>query len=201
MAQPDRAAEHLARAVNIFRELGARLDLARAEQAATALDHTGPDQSRQNETVAQLLTLRLAEAVASSELLLHELAAVIRQETNCRRVMIFEPDEVVQRVVVAHGYCRTRASALAAECATLKADAQIEPFAKKRDVAVINLKSSNAPPATLLFRRAIALSFPAGSHSIHCCELSSWEWTFALCASGAAAIKVRRKKPHRPARA
>ena len=78
LAQPDRAAEHLARAVNIFRELGARLDLAQAEQAATALDRNAPDQSRQNETVAQLLTLRLAEAVASRELLLHELAAVVR---------------------------------------------------------------------------------------------------------------------------
>ena len=92
LVQPDRASEHLSRAVNIFRELGARLDLAQAEQAAAALDRTAPDQLRQSETVAQLLTLRLAEAVASRELLLHELAAVIRQETNCRRVMIFEPD-------------------------------------------------------------------------------------------------------------
>jgi DNA-binding NtrC family response regulator/tetratricopeptide (TPR) repeat protein len=162
LGQPDRAAEHLARAVNIFRELGARLDLAQAEQAAAALDHTGPDQSRQNETVAQLLTLRLAEAVASRELLLHELAAVVQQETNCRRVMIFEPDANGERVVVAHGYSPDEASVLAAECAALKADPAIEPLAKKRDVAVINLKSSNAPPATLIISPRDRVQLPGG---------------------------------------
>jgi len=150
LAQPDRAAEHLGRAINIFRELGARLDLARAEEAAAALDRTAPDQSRQSETVAQLLTLRLAEAVASRELLLHELAAVVRQETNCRRVMILEPENSGRRVVVAHGYSPDEASAIANDFAALKPDSPIEPFAKKQDLAVINLKSSNAPPATLL---------------------------------------------------
>jgi hydrogenase-4 transcriptional activator len=150
LAQPDRASEHLSRSVNIFRELGARLDLAKAEQAASALDRTAPDQLRQNETIAQLLTLRLAEAVASRELLLHELAAVIRQETNCRRVMICEADAGSQRVVVAHGWNQDEASAIAAGYASLKPEAPPEPFAKKHDVALINLKSSNAPPATLL---------------------------------------------------
>jgi len=162
LAQPERAAEHLARAINIFRELGARLDLAQAEQAATALDHTGPDQSRQNETVAQLLTLRLAEAVASRELLLHELAAVVQQETNCRRVMIFEPDASGERVVVAHGYSPDEAAVLAAECAALKPDTSIEPLAKKRDVAVINLKSSNGAPATLIISPRDRVQLPGG---------------------------------------
>src|SRR6185503_16253123 len=98
-AQPDSAAEHFARASNIFRELGARLDLARAEEAAATLDRTTHAQSRHSETVAQLLTLRLAEAVASRELLLHELAAVIRQETRCKSLAILDE----QRVIVSHG--------------------------------------------------------------------------------------------------
>src|SRR6266850_5661698 len=86
MAQPERAAEHLSRAVNIFRDLGARVDLDRAEAASSELDQTRPQQLLQRDTVVQLLTLRLAEAVASRELLLRELAAVIRQETNCSRI-------------------------------------------------------------------------------------------------------------------
>src|SRR6266404_3064585 len=65
LVQPDRASEQLARAVNIFRELGARIDLEKAEQAASNLNQAVPEATRQNETVAQLLTLRLAEAVAS----------------------------------------------------------------------------------------------------------------------------------------
>ena len=150
LAQPDRAPEHLIRAVNIFRELGARVDLEKAEKALADLDRATPGSSRQSETVAQLLTLRLAEAVASRELLLHELAAVIRQETNCRRVVILEPDGETQRVVIAHGANKDESEALATAFATLKNNSQIESFAQKHDTAVINLKSTNAPPATLL---------------------------------------------------
>jgi hypothetical protein len=63
--------------------------------------------------------------------------------------MILEPDASGQRVVVAHGYSADESSVLTAEYVALKPDAPIESFAKKRDVAIINLKSSNAPPATL----------------------------------------------------
>jgi DNA-binding NtrC family response regulator/tetratricopeptide (TPR) repeat protein len=163
IAQPDRAAEHLLRAINIFRELGARLDLARAEEAAAALDQTAPERSRQNETMAQLLTLRLAEAVASRELLLHELAAVIRQETNCRRVLIIEPEEGgKQRVVIAHGCDKNESQALADEFAVLKKESQLESFAKKQNAAVITLKSTNAPPATLLISPRERAELPGG---------------------------------------
>ena len=84
VAQPERAAEQLARASNTFRELGARLDLAKAEEALRALDHAAPAAPHEHSALSQLLTLRLAEAVASRALLLRELAAVIRQETNAR---------------------------------------------------------------------------------------------------------------------
>lgn len=163
MAQPERAAEHLSRAVNIFRELGARVDLDRAEEAAAELDQTRPQQLLQRDTVVQLLTLRLAEAVASRELLLRELAAVIRQETNCSKVVVIEPDEGGrQRVVIAHGCVKNEGTALADEFATLKKEAQIESFGKKQNVAVITLKSSNAPPATLLISPRERAELPGG---------------------------------------
>ena len=163
IVQPERAAEHLSRAVNIFRELGARLDLSRAEEAAAALDRTTPQQLRQREAVLQLLTLRLAEAVASRELLLRELAAVIRQETNCRRVVIIEPEEGDhQHVVVAHGCVTNESTALADEFAALDKDSQREVFARKHNVAIIGLKPSNAPPATLLISPRDRVQLPGG---------------------------------------
>ncbi len=163
IAQPERAAEHLTRAVNIFRELGARLDLNRAEEAAAALDETTPQQLRQRETVVQLLTLRLAEAVASRELLLRELAAVIRQETDSRRVMIIEPEEGKrQRVVIAHGCSKEQAVVWADQLASMNQESQREEFARKLDVAIINLKSSNAPPATLLISPSDRARLPGG---------------------------------------
>jgi transcriptional regulator with GAF, ATPase, and Fis domain/Tfp pilus assembly protein PilF len=150
LAQPERAAEHLSRAVNVFRELGARLDLASAEAALAAHDQTVPQQQRRHEAVLQLVTLRLAEAVASRALLLRELAAVIRQETSARRVVIFEPDEEQrQRIVIAHGCDSQEAADLADELASVDNDAARERFAKKHDAKLITLRSTNALPATL----------------------------------------------------
>jgi hydrogenase-4 transcriptional activator len=151
LAQPELAAEHLTRAVNVFRELGARLDLEAAEAALAAHDQTAPQQQRQREAVIQLVTLRLAEAVASRALLLRELAAVIRQETSAQRVVILEPDEEQRpSVVIAHGCDHDEAVKIADEFAKVHNDASREKFAKKHGAAVIPLRSSNALPATLL---------------------------------------------------
>src|SRR5256714_3569740 len=102
--QSSRAIEHLSRAVNAFRELGAKLDQKRAEAALANLDRSAPDRSEEQSALTQLLTLRLAEAVTSRELLLRELAAIMRQETNAKRVLITERGEQNRsRVVIAHG--------------------------------------------------------------------------------------------------
>ena len=90
---PDRAGEHLSRALNTFRELGARVDLSRAEEELRDLARSTPERNQEQSALTQLLTLRLAEAVASRELLLRELAAVMRQETGAQRVIITEKGE------------------------------------------------------------------------------------------------------------
>jgi DNA-binding NtrC family response regulator/tetratricopeptide (TPR) repeat protein len=150
IAQPELATEHLSRAVNVFRELGARLDLERAEAALREHDLTPRQQERRREAAVQLITLRLAEAVASRALLLRELAAIIRQETSAGQVMVLEPDEEQKiRVVASHGLEADRATAIADELASLESSSARERFAKKHDAQVIMLKSSNALPATL----------------------------------------------------
>ena len=163
IAQPELATEHLSRAVNIFRELGARLDLDRAEAALHAHDQTPPQQERKREAAVQLITLRLAEAVASRALLLRELAAVIRQETAAEQVMVLEPDEEQKlRVVIAHGLDSDEATKLADEFASLDTDTARQRFAKKHDAQLITLKSSNSLPATLLISPRSAAQFSGG---------------------------------------
>jgi DNA-binding NtrC family response regulator/tetratricopeptide (TPR) repeat protein len=161
IAQPENAAEHFARATNIFRELGARFDLARAEKAAAALDQNTVE-PRHSETVAQLLTLRLAEAVASRELLLHELAAVIRQETKSDSVVILEADssDSKQRVIVGHGLDKDQTGKLAAALEAVQTDKQLKAFGEKNNADVIILKPANALPATVMIspRQAAQLS-------------------------------------------
>ena len=162
ITQPERAEEHLTRALNIFRELGARVDIERAEKAAVELTAVGPEQRKQRDTVVQLLTLRLAEAVASRELLLRELAAVIRQETNCQRLVVFEPEaEGKQRVVIAHGCEKEAAEKLAQNFAAIK-ETDRAKFCAKRDVALIDLRSDNAKPATLLISPRDRAVLPGG---------------------------------------
>ncbi len=166
LGQPDRAAEQLARAVNTFRELGARLDLERAETATRDLEQSTPATRHEHSALSQLLTLRLTEAVASRALLLRELAAVINQETNAKRIVILEPEEEGrQRVVVAHGLENNAATALADDYASVETDAAQVAFIKKHDVALITLKSNDALPATLLISPANRAQLP-GSVSL-----------------------------------
>jgi transcriptional regulator with GAF, ATPase, and Fis domain len=166
LSQSDRAAEQLARAINTFRELGARLDLERAETATRELEQAAPAARHEHSALSQLLTLRLTEAVASRALLLRELAAVIHQETNAKRIVILEPEEEGrQRVVVAHGLENNAATALADDFASVETDAAQAAFIKKHDVAVITLKSNDALPATLLISPASRAELP-GSVSL-----------------------------------
>ncbi len=163
---PERAAEHLARAVHSFRELGASLDLARAEDALAALDHSAPERHHEQSALAQLLTLRLAEAVASRELLLRELAAVLDQETSASQVLIFEPAENNHyRVVVAHGCTTDEGAHLADEFSEIKTDAEREQLALKRDASIIHLRAPNAVPALVFVSPRKAITLP-GSVSI-----------------------------------
>ncbi len=160
--QPSRAIEHLGRAVNAFRELGAKLDLARTEAVLGNLDRSVPERSDEQSALTQLLTLRLAEAVTSRELLLRELAAIMRQETNAKRVVVTEPGEHNRlRVVIAHG-CTPAESAEVAEQLQELNDDEVQPYATKKDAEIIQLRSSHAPPATIYISPRNRAKLPGG---------------------------------------
>ena len=163
LSQPERAAEQFARAVNTFRELGAKLDLEKAEVATRELERAAPTTRQEHSAISQLLTLRLTEAVASRALLLRELAAVIHQETNAKRIVIVEPeDEGRHHVVVAHGVETRAASTLADEVAALTSDSARSAFARKHDMEVVTLNPSDALPATLLVSPKERAKLPGG---------------------------------------
>lgn len=161
-SQPNRAIEHLSRAVNAFRELGAKLDQTRAEASLANLDRSAPERIDEQSALTQLLTLRLAEAVTSRELLLREMAAIMRQETNAKRVVITEMGEHNRRrVVIAHGCTPAESSQIAEELDALS-DEEAQEFAKKNDAALIQLRSSNAPPALLYISPRSRAKLPGG---------------------------------------
>ena len=162
-SQPSRAIEHLTRAVNAFRELGAKLDQKRAEAALANLDHSAPERNEEHSALTQLLTLRLAEAVTSRELLLRELAAIMRQETNAKCVVITEPGEQNRRrVVIAHGCTPAQSAKIAADLDQFNDDESQADYAKKNDAAILQLRSPHAPPATLYLSPRSRAKLPGG---------------------------------------
>lgn len=151
-SQPQRATELAGLAIHALRELGAKQELARAEEFLASLDAARPSEVREEiPAPIQLLTLRLAEAAASRELLLRELAAVIRQETNAARVLIAEADEEGggTKVVVAHGYDDVESANFVHALNEARTEDEREEFTRTRDVQLFNIRGSNAPPAAL----------------------------------------------------
>jgi tetratricopeptide (TPR) repeat protein len=164
VVQPSRAIEHLTRAANTFRELGAPIDLGHAEEALAARDQSTPAEQRaEMPALTQLLTLRLAEAVASRELLLRELAAIMRQETNARQILITERGEDNRpRLVIGHGCTPAEGLRLAEELDQLKTDDERARFARKQDASITLLRSANATPAMLYMSTREQAALPSG---------------------------------------
>jgi transcriptional regulator with GAF, ATPase, and Fis domain/tetratricopeptide (TPR) repeat protein len=149
--QPERAAESLRSAVRIFRELGARVDLARAEEALAALGYELPPPAALPEPQARRLSImRLVEAVNSRELLLRELASLLRHEAGAARVMVLEPAEGARyRAAGEQGFALEEgARSLAALNAATSEDG-LERAAASQGGALVRLRVGNAAPATL----------------------------------------------------
>jgi hydrogenase-4 transcriptional activator len=161
--QPERSAEHFSRALHTFSELGAQLDVERTEAALSTIEVHAPEQRYETSAFAQLLTLRLAEAVASRELLLRELVAVLDQETNARRVIITELDEEdTIKVVAAHGGTTSTNADMAIALCLTKNEGEREKLAHAHDAAVIVLRPTNATPALLYIEPRAAATLSGG---------------------------------------
>ncbi len=148
---PRRALEKLGSALQTFRELGAQPDVARVERSRAELDGEASDR-RTDDPVAlsQLLTLRLVNAAASRELLLHELAAVLHQESIAQRIMIAEalPDGHVVKVA-SYGLSFEESNVLARDLQNLRNDENCAAYGVKHNASVTLLRPQNAQPAVL----------------------------------------------------
>jgi hydrogenase-4 transcriptional activator len=147
---PKRATEKLTRALQTFRELGADPDVARLEQSLIELDGEAPDRRTDPLALSQLLTLRLVNAAASRELLLHELAAVLHQESIAERIMIAEahPDGHFHKVA-SYGLSFDECNLLARDLQDVRNDEHCALYGTKHNASVILLRPQNAQPAVL----------------------------------------------------
>jgi hydrogenase-4 transcriptional activator len=155
--QPERATAYLSRAAQVFRQLGARLDLARAEEAINALGHdeereATPAPSSLQPALSPLLTLRLAEASALRGLLLRELAAIIHQEVGARKVLVAEAEADGKfKVLAAHGYNGDDEKERIVQALDRAHEGRAaERWARGHDAALLRLEAAGAPPAVVV---------------------------------------------------
>jgi len=157
--QAERAIKHLSAAGEIFKKLdirhfielvGKKLDeVNKLLESQPALEQK--TLSRPSPVVSQLLTVRLAEATATRELLFRELVAVLQQESKARKIIIAEPNDQKRLYpFITHGYSPDESSDLVEKfnVAHLKNDDRV--FARNKNLAIIHLRPSNAPHAYLI---------------------------------------------------
>ncbi|HEX7332970.1 MAG TPA: sigma 54-interacting transcriptional regulator, partial [Pyrinomonadaceae bacterium] len=114
------------------------------------LDGEAPDRRTDPVALSQLLTLRLVNAAASRELLLHELAAVLHQESIAEEIMIAEahPDGHVVKVA-SYGLSFEESNVLVSDLQNLRNDEDCAAYGVKHNASVILLRPQNAQPAVL----------------------------------------------------
>jgi len=164
-----RAKRHLAQARDIFAKLGVRemlseveADIERLEKLSAGNGARSPE-PRSNSVVSQLLTVRLAEATATRELLFRELVAVLQQESNAKKIIIaqFKDPQRLQPFIT-HGYSPQESNDLVTRFNEAQSKDE-RAFCRAKNIAVFPLRGSAAAPAFLLINPASGAVLNDGS--------------------------------------
>lgn len=151
-----RAANHLTSAEDIFKKLGLKDAIAAVKQEREKREDSKSKPGvrsggRTNSVVSQLLTVRLAEATASRELLFRELVAVLQQESNAKRIIIAQPNAQKRLYpFITHGYSPQESNELVNKLIDAQQKDEIKTFSRVKNIAVIPLRSTAGLPAFVL---------------------------------------------------
>ncbi len=156
-----RAKGHLATAAGIFKKLGLTSFLIAVDKDLQRVDagslSTGArsNEKRSNSVVSQLLTVRLAEATASRELLFRELVAVLQQESNAKKIVIAQfNDQKRLYPFITHGYSPQESNDLVSKFCLAQSKNEEKTFVRTKNIAAFPLRGSSAPQAVLLISPA-----------------------------------------------
>jgi hydrogenase-4 transcriptional activator len=155
----ERAIRHLSAAGEIFKKLGVEhYKNAAAKKTAeiTKRIESQPaaeirTKARPSTVVSQLLTVRLAEATATRELLFRELVAVLQQESRARKIIIAEANDQKRLYpFITHGYAPDESADLIEKFNTAHLKNEDRTFARTKNLSITHLRPSNAPHAYLI---------------------------------------------------
>jgi hydrogenase-4 transcriptional activator len=157
--QSTRAVKDLLAAADIFGKLGVKFYSDAATKAAEEIkskkieEDKKPERRRPTSVVSQLLTVRLAEATASRELLFRELVAVLNQESKANKIIIAETDDrKIMRPFITHGFTPGESADLIGKFQEAQYKNDLKAFARTKNLAILPLRASSAAPAFLLIQ-------------------------------------------------
>jgi len=150
-----RARKSLNTAAEIFKKLGVRSQLSVIERELIRVEKltvsNRAEPKRANSVVTQLLTVRLAEAVASRELLFRELVAVLQQESNAKRIIIAERNDAGRLFpFITHDYPTQESNELITRLDAALQKNEEKTFLRAKNVALFPLRGSTAKHAFLV---------------------------------------------------
>jgi len=166
--QFESATAHLSQAIDGFRSLNVNSLLKAAEAERRRLETTVSVRKkpggRRNSVTAQLLTVRLAEATASRELLFRELIAILRQETDAGKAMIAEAGENrTLKPFITHGFSVAESMEMLEKYQLARDSGDETTFRRAKNLAIFPLKPANSPQAVLFVHPADAACLEDGS--------------------------------------
>lgn len=154
VSQFSRAEKHLLAANEIFRKLGVK-NLS-AETTSLLESPKKPEKVIEtskkptNSAGSQLLMLRLAEAVASRELLFRELVAILNQESKAEKIIIAEMNDQKRFYpFITHGCVPNESMELVTKYQEAQFKNETEKFAKTKNLQIFPLRAPSASPAVL----------------------------------------------------
>jgi hydrogenase-4 transcriptional activator len=149
--EPDRAEKYLKSAEEIFARLETAPVLREAREALERIKEIEPAQRREHSAGSQLLMLRLAEAVASRELLFRELVAVLQQESKAKRILIAETNENKRYFpFITQGFVNSETIEIVTKAEQALAKGELDAFAKQKNLSIFPLRAPSANPAMLV---------------------------------------------------
>jgi hydrogenase-4 transcriptional activator len=194
-AHADRARTHLSKAAEMFRKLGIGSLTDKANRELSRLKDRKDEANEIKSTskassVSHLLTVRLAEATASRELLFRELVAVLQQESMAKRIIIAEKDDQ-QRLYpfITHGFSPNESGELLTKFGEAKEKGGQKAFLKSKNLALIPLNATAALSADLFIQPAVGAVLNDGG---------SLQPLISVVELGMAVTALRKREKSRP---
>jgi len=156
--QPDRVRKHLSAALELFKKLRVEHYVDEVRNRLAELketDNESSDNDSKGSPASPLLTVRLAEATASRELLFRELISILQDDSRAKRMIIAEPNESKRLTpFITHGYTPEESNSLCSKFAEAMQKKEERAFLRSKNLAVFTLKGSSSTPANLLIHPA-----------------------------------------------